>query len=318
MVDADRTSRSQRRLAEELEDDRIVLAADGPAASVVVEELDYARRTPMFEGRRPVYGGIITPTPEALGSLEDVAVDLVDAPSDLDDARGYADGRSSYLLRNPTDTSRVVVACFDRPLQYESDLVLLQKATGALIVQRTPVFGVARLFQDGQVVSWDGRSWTNRATAESLVATLQAAAPDLDPAVAHGLLTLAVHWLAPARAGATLVVHDGITDDSLDTSSASTPPALTLTNRRHFAPLWSYLLQRDLATLVDNRGRLQAIGVGLRSSELADTTISNDLGMRHRSAHRWSHDHPEAVVAVVSTDGPVTVYVGGEAVIGRG
>ena len=317
MVDGDRTARSQRRLAEELEDDRIVVDGDGTTASVVVEEMDYTRSTPMFEGRRPMYGAIITAEPLTLRGWDGADVDLIDAPSDLGDARRFADGRASYLVRNPTDLAHHVLACFDRPLLFEADVVLLQEATGALIVQRTPVFGVTRLFQDGQVVSWDGGGWTSRATAHSLLPALMAAAPELDPTVADGLLTLAVHWLSPARAGATLAVLPPTTDASLDTSGATTPPPLTLTDRRHFPPLLSCLLQRDLATLVDLDGALHAVGVGLLTVGDVDTTLDDDRGMRHRSARRWSVEHPEAVIAVVSSDGPVTVYLGGEAVIGR-
>jgi hypothetical protein len=179
------------------------------------------------------------------------------------------------------------------------------------------VFGVTRLYQDGQVVSWDGGSWTSRATAHRLLPDLLAAVPDLDPMVADGLLTLAIHWLSPARAGATLAVSPPTIDGSLDTSGATTPPALTLTNRRHFPPLLSCLLQRDLATLVDVDGALRALGVGLLSSGDVDSSLDDDRGMRHRSARRWSAEHPDAVTAVVSSDGPVTVFLGGEAVIGR-
>ncbi len=94
----------------------------------------------------------------------------------------------------------------------------------SIIVRRTPVLGLVRLFQNGQVVSWNVWSWTARATARSLLRALHGNAPDLDPTVAHRLLALAIHWLAPARAGATLVVHGEPVDGSLDTSGTSTPP----------------------------------------------------------------------------------------------
>jgi hypothetical protein len=317
MVDGDRPTRSQRRLSEELEDDGIVLDGCGPTVDLVVEEMDYTRATPMFEGRRPMYGAIVTSDPLALVAWEGAGADVIEAPSDLGDARRFADGRASYLVRDPADPAHLLLACFDRPLLFEADVVLLQDATGASIVQRTPVFGVTRLFQGGQVVSWDGGGWSARATARSVLPTLLTAAPDLDPAVADGLLTLALHWLSPARAGATLVVLARTGDASLDLSSASTPPTLTLTERRHFPPLLSCLLQRDLATLVAPDGALHAVGVGLLASGDVDLSLDDDRGMRHRSARRWSAEHAEAVVAVVSSDGPVTVYRGGEEIIGR-
>lgn len=314
MTHADRGSRSRRRLAEELHDDRVDLG-DEAVAAVLVDELDYARRAPMFEGRRPIYGAIVTTDPGQLRAWSAAAVDLVEVRGDLDGARAFADGRSSYLVRNPRDPSRVMVACFDRTLQYEADLVLLQEAIGATIVQRTAVLGVTRLFQSGRVVSWDGNGWTGRPTARSLLPDLQSHAHEVEADVAQGVLTLAVHWLAPARVGATLVLgHDGA-DGSLDRSSAVDPPQLTVTNRQHLPPLLSCLMQRDLATLVDRGGGVHAIGVGLLSSAEADAVVNNAHGMRHRSAQRWSFDHPEAVLTVVSSDGPVTVYKAGEPII---
>lgn len=316
MAEIDRPTRSHLRLADELDEDGIVLPTDERTAALVIEELDYARRAPMFEGRRPIYGALITTAPEALHEWGDVGVDLVDACCDLNDARTYADGRSSYLVRNPDAPDQMTLACFDRPVQYEADIVLLQQATGAHIVQRTPVLAVSRLYQPGQVISWDGRSWVGRATAQSLLPELLSHAPHLDETVAQGVLTVAIHWLAPARVGATLVVHHDYTDGSLDMSGAMPGPELNVTNRRHYPPLLSSLMQRDLATLIDNHGALHALGVGLQSSNSAQEVGNNRQGMRHRSAERWSINHPDATVTVVSADGPVTVYRAGTAIIG--
>lgn len=294
-----------QRLAAELEDDGIVLDDEPAVAALVVEELDYARRVPMFEGRRPLYGAIV------LGArpLEDhdVGLDVVPVDTELAVARTYADGRSSYLVRHPERA--LALACFDRPLQYEADLVRLQEATGAQIIQRTPVFGVIRLFRNGSIVVWDGSSWKARDSAATLLPRLQACAPGLPDGVAKGLLHLAIHWLSPGRVGATLVVHDGPPDPhSVDLASATEPPPLFVTNRRHYPALLSSLEQRDLATFVEPDGRVRAIGVGLRNSAAADAALPGDRGMRHRSAQRWSFDHPGAVLIVVSGDGPISVY----------
>ena len=280
------------------------------------EELDYARRTPMFEGRRPIYGAIVVDDPEVLHRWDEASVELLDAASGIEDARTYSDGRSTYLVRSPRDPQRTTIACFDRALQYEADLVRMQEATGALIVQRTPVLGVSRLFMDDAVVGWNGRWWASRATAQSLFPLVLRHAPGLAPGVAEGLVSLAIHWLAPARAGATLVVHDPDADQArLDMASAVPGPGLKVTNRRHYPPLLSTLQQRDLATLVDPDGTVRAVGVALRASRAALEAVANDQGMRHRSAQRWSFDHPESVVVVVSADGPVSVYCAGREIL---
>ena len=54
-------SGSARRLGEELEDDGIKLEEDELVRELLLEELDYARRIPMFEGRRPLYGSFSMP-----------------------------------------------------------------------------------------------------------------------------------------------------------------------------------------------------------------------------------------------------------------
>jgi DNA integrity scanning protein DisA with diadenylate cyclase activity len=313
MPEVEDLTRFHRRLAEELEDDGIHIVADDPTtAALVVEELNCCRRAPMFEGRQPIYGSIITDEPEELGSWGELGFDLVRSGGTVDDVRPYADGRASYVVRNPEDPHAGVLACFDRPLQYEADLVLLQEATGALVVQRTPMLGVTRLFQPGQVVAWDGRGWSSRATAHDVQPLLCAEVPEIDPEVALGMLTLAIHWLAPTRAGATLVLTDEVVSSSYDMAGAERPPGLTITNRRHLPALWSCLLQRDLATVVALDGSVRAVGVGLLAGVPDDDpTAAGDHGMRHRSALRWSVEHPQAVVAVVSTDGPVTIYRAG-------
>lgn len=316
MAEPDGPTRSQRRLADELDEHGVDLPEDHRTAALLLEELDYARRTPMFEGRRPIYGAVVTSDPEALHRWGEADVELLDARCGLDDARTYADGRSTYLVRDPRDPQRATIACFDRALQYEADLVLLQQATGALIVQRTPVLGVSRLFQHDSVVSWNGRSWEARATARSLLPVVRRHAPELAAEVAEGVISLAIHWLAPARAGATLVVHDPAAgQERLDMAGAVAVPGLDVTNRLHYPPLLSTLQQRDLATIIDPDGTVRAVGVALRASRAALDAVANEQGMRHRSAQRWSFDHPGSIVVVVSSDGPVSVYRAGEAVL---
>ena len=53
---AESLSGSARRLAEELDEDGIDLGSSDAMRERLLAELDYARRIPMFEGRRPLYG----------------------------------------------------------------------------------------------------------------------------------------------------------------------------------------------------------------------------------------------------------------------
>ena len=306
-------SGSARRLAEELEEDGVKLDEHDSVRDLLLDELDYARRIPMFEGRRPLYGSFSMPPGMSITTAGGIAdlVPLDGLPREM--ARTFADGRSAFVVNRHDDSP--VLVCFDRPVQYEAELVQLQEVTGARIVQRTLMFGQVRLFAERRVISWDGQTWTDRPTAAALLTTLRQCAPDLDPAVAHGLLDLAVHWLSPARIGATIVVHEeGFQWASMDVATKFHAPKLSIQNRQHFPALFASLQQHDLATLVTADGSVEYLGVGLRSSAEAERNVDSDRGMRHRSAQRFSYDHPSTTIAVVSDNGPVTIFRGGRAI----
>jgi Probable sensor domain DACNK/DisA bacterial checkpoint controller nucleotide-binding len=306
-------SGSARRLAEELEEDGVKLEEHAGVRELLLDELDYARRIPMFEGRRPLYGSFSMPPGMSITTAGGVAdlVALDGLPRDM--ARTFADGRSAFVV-NRHDESPVLV-CFDRPVQYEAELVGLQEVTGARIVQRTLMFGQVRLFTERRVISWDGQTWTDRPTAAALLTALRQHAPELDPGVAHGLLDLALHWLSPARIGATIVVHEqGFQWASMDVATKFHAPKLSIKNRKHFPALFASLQQHDLATLVSADGSVEYLGVGLRSSVEAERNVDSDRGMRHRSAQRFSYDHPSTTIAVVSDNGPVTIFRDGRAI----
>jgi hypothetical protein len=312
-VSDDLLSGSARRLAEELEDDGVTLDEHDSVRQLLLDELDYARRIPMFEGRRPLYGSFSMPPGMSITTAGGIA-DLV--PLDglsREMARTFADGRSAFVVNRHDDSP--VLVCFDRPVQYEAELVQLQEVTGARIVQRTQMFGQVRLFAERRVISWDGQTWSNRPTAAALTTALHQCAPDLDPAVAHGLLDLAVHWLSPARVGATIVVHEqGFEWASMDVATKFRAPKLSIRNRQHFPALFASLQQHDLATLVTADGSVEYLGVGLRASVEAERNVDSDRGMRHRSAQRFSYDHPSTTIAVVSDNGPVTIFRNGRAI----
>jgi len=61
VVDNDGLPRQLRRLADELDDDGVVLPSEHDFRCRVLDELDHCRRTPVFEGRRPTYGAIVLP-----------------------------------------------------------------------------------------------------------------------------------------------------------------------------------------------------------------------------------------------------------------
>jgi DNA integrity scanning protein DisA with diadenylate cyclase activity len=199
-------------------------------------------------------------------------------------------------------------------VQYEADLVEIQSDTGAFIIQRTPVLSVTRLFTADGVVEWTGYRWTRRPNARAEHESLQPQLADVVPAVLGGVLELAIHWLSPARIGATLVVPGPQRDAGLDLGHSVLAPSLSVTARHHYPALLAALSQTDLACVIEPGGPVRRLGVALRPSPESGAAVDDARGMRHRSAARYTWDQPDALAVVVSEDGPVTVYRAGETV----
>lgn len=300
-------TRGHERLREELVDDGIELPGSSDQVDVVLTELEHARRPPVHEGRSPVYGSFVMPSSEPLCEVPDL-VGLVDLDLPIEQCRLFADGRSSFLVRRPGHSTKL--ASFRRTMQFEAELVELERVTGATIVQRT-IMGVPRLFTPTGVVEWGGSRWRFRPSAQEYLPLVESAVPEAPREVLIGLLDLAAHWLSPSRIGATFLLdldprpHD---DHGQDHSHALAAPPLSVANRAHYSALYSVLAQSDLATLVSADGTVTQFGVGLRSSEKSEATIHLEAGMRHRSAARYTWDHHHTVAFVVSEDGPVTLF----------
>ncbi len=310
-----RLTRAHARLREELEDDGVELPADPHLLDHLLEELDHVRRPPLFEQRAPVYGSFLMPAGTDLAIGGDI-VDLIDLDGMTpEQCRTFADGRSTYLVHRVDGPPRIV--CFDRSIQHEADLVEVQQRTGAWIVQRT-VMGTVRFFTGRGVTEWNGRNWALRLAARHHHFSVCEAVPEAPVAVLEGLLELAVHWLSPAHIGATLVLDvDPHRDDlgHLDVDASLAAPDLHVDRRHHYPALFAVLRQTDLATMIGPDGRVERLGVGLRSSLEAENAVPQDRGMRHRSAARYTHDHHHTVAFVVSEDGPVSVFRRGRAVV---
>lgn len=306
-VDRTQLTRGELRLVDELDDDGIALPGDPAMATAIVQELDHVRRPPLHEGRAALYGAFVVPPGREPTPAADL-VEVIDLGSDIGPARRFADGRSTFLVRGLGRD--VQLACFRRSVQFEADLVEIQERTGVAIVQRT-MLGVPRLFTGEGVVEWNGRSWVVRPGARHLLDGLDRIVADAPRHVLEGILDLCVHWLSPARIGATVLYDfDPRHDDgpSLDLDAAIDAPRLSVLTRHHYPALFAALSQTDLATLVGPDGTVTRLGVGLRSSIESEQAVAQDRGMRHRSAARYTWDHHHTVAFVVSEDGPVTVF----------
>lgn len=304
-------TRAHERLREELDDDGVRLPGTPGEVDLLLTELEYAWRPPVHENRSVFYGSFVLPGERSLVKIDNL-VELLDLDMPIEQARRFSDGRSAFIVRRADGATQL--ACFRRTIQYEADLVDIEQSTGAAIVQRT-LTGVTRVFTPTGVVEWNGHRWRHRPSARVYLPAVRAAVPEASPKLLQGLLDLAVHWLSPARIGATFLLdlepkrHD---DHGLDESAALPSPSLSVLERHHYPALFAVLAQTDLATLVSGHGDVGALGVGLRSSIDSESAVRLESGMRHRSAARYTWDHHHTVAFVVSEDGPVTLFRHGE------
>jgi DNA integrity scanning protein DisA with diadenylate cyclase activity len=222
----------------------------------------------------------------------------------LGDARRFADGLSSWLLRRSAGDHEWLL--FDRPAGSERDLVVLAGALGATLVQRHPS-GRVRIVGAFGVLRTEGFDWHREHPVDALLEIV--ADPD-EPhrVVLKSLLEFAVHDLGARGVGAILILCGGPITRSFAEERLSPPPPLRVGTPFHLAPLRHAISQVDGAAVFDHSGTLRQLGVRLIPSADAEDRVEPIGGMRHISARRYSYDEPAAVVVAVSEDGPVTVF----------
>jgi hypothetical protein len=315
-VDQERfRERRRARLSAEMADAGLRLRLDGPGGEVLLSEVDYARFPPVHEGQFPTYGAILlgsgSPTPEDLGAA------LHPVPPGAERVmRLMADGRQGFLLHRRGRTALMVLPT---PHDREGQLVRLRDEFGArrfTAVHRTPA-GMVRVFGRYGLAVWDGGHWWEKPYAGAYARALLRAVPDATPDAAEAILEFCVHSMSPSPAGATLVwaLHSDLVA-RVAAAGARWVPGLSLKDRTNYGPLRQLLSQSDGAALLSPGGEMIEVGHYLRASPEAYATAGVDpaWGTRHASASRFSFDRADAVVFVVSQDGPVTVYFKGSVV----
>jgi hypothetical protein len=299
-----------RRLAEELAEAGCPVDATTGYGQLLLEEVDHARRPPVFERWAPSHGAILEPTTDrdtwpAATELELQLVPIRAQP--LPAARRFADGMASWILRRVDGDDQWCV--FDRPAGSERDLVILSQALGATLVQRHPT-GAVRIAGAHGVLRWDGVDWQLEPPLRNWIGAV--ASPDVDAEVLTALLAFAVHDLGSRGIGAILVHRTANEPASSVEKRFPAPPALQIRRPSTLGPLRHALHQVDGAAFFDADGTLRALGARLIPSEEARDQVEGIGGMRHTSGRRYSFDDPTATVIVVSEDGPVTVLRGGQ------
>lgn len=310
----ERTNRL-RRLAEELDEEGFGFLT-GDTQTLLLTELDYALRPPVHERRAPTYGSIVEPAhdPEAWSEPTELTLTRrAVGELAIGDARRFADGLSSWLVRADDTESELIV--FDRAAGSERDLVVLADATGATLIQRHPT-GAVRAVGAFGVLRWNGIRWYHEPPVAAWVNTLNACGDDRHHKILGRMLEFAVHDLGARGIGAILVFRPREDPNATYELRLQQPPPLQIKKASDLAPLRHVLAQIDGAAVFDESGILRDLGVRLVPSVDAISLVEGYRGMRHTAGRRYSHDDPDATVIVVSEDGPVTVLRRGH-IIGR-
>ena len=268
---------------------------------------------------KPAYGAIIYSHP--YGSQAGGATPPVRSPgteiyrhSPLRTKRLFADGRTSFVVRAPKSPPLIMVD--PSFVGTELELAGFAAASDGTILQRL-ASGRIRIFRGDVVYSEEGGTWLARRSAAHYRGKFASLGDPRTEETAQAILELCVHNLSPAGRGATLIwFPDRASAPTafLDRSAALEPPELSA-SINHQAPSVSHALgQLDRAVILGGDGSLQLMNVTLecRPSESKRVFVG---GTRHTSAMRYSRSQPEAVVFVVSADGPVTVLHRGSVIV---
>lgn len=305
-----------QRLADELAEEGLPALEGAPDAVGALVELAYALRPQLHEGRVPTYGVLMPPSPAVFDDEARSGPDAVElvpvAELDVQFARRFADGVTSFAVRSGDAITHL--ACFGRNMADEYDLVGRQASLGGLIIQRHPG-GQVRVFGPAGVVRWNGTAWQHDAPVDAWIDRLASVVGDIPLERIRPLLRFAIHELGGRRIGATLIWRPGggPGPDRHIERLVHNAPLLRLHSVGEEAAIAQALSQTDGAAIFDGDASLVAIGIRLAPSSAAEQTVGALSGMRHTSALRYSFDDSDAVVIVVSEDGPVTLMHAGRA-----
>src|SRR3954470_2026910 len=183
----------RRRLAEELEESGLVFDGTDAFRALLLEEIDHVVRPDVHERRVVSSGTIVEPHSDPTTWEPGTQLDILRGSADqqpLSDARRFADGLSSWLLRRTDRTAEWMV--FNRPAGSERDLVVLASVFDATIVQRHPA-GAVRVIGAFGVLRWNGFSWHHEPPLKSWIGAVNTSLADHDAAVIEDMLKFAIH-----------------------------------------------------------------------------------------------------------------------------
>ncbi|HMD34708.1 MAG TPA: diadenylate cyclase [Vicinamibacterales bacterium] len=257
------------------------------------------------------YGAIVArerPNIEQLGRL----LPTDGLPDDV--IHSLADGRQTLTI--VAKGQRLELLLLNEPMDTEQDFASHAVWVDGVIVANDNR-GVVRIVTDSSITVVQGRRWMTKDLVYEAAEDIMQIRPSADARVVRKLLELTHHRISPARIGATILYRlgdAGATTKGRDAGVALARVGLSVLNDAEH-PIFVHLARyHDGALLVGRDGHLEAVNVIIRPSSASERAVPAMKGTRHTSAARHSHDVPDVLAFVVSTDGPVTVFSGGHRV----
>ncbi|MFM7427367.1 MAG: diadenylate cyclase [Elainella sp.] len=274
-------------------------------------ELDYALQPIIHEGKIRPFGFIVLHQPP------DPAWRILQV--ELANARKLADGCHSFLLFEAEIFHGILL--LEQKAETEWQLANLQQALQAVIC-RTTTEGITQIFCQTGILLHQMRRWYQKPALRHLVQGIYSSQPQIDLGQLQDILEFCFYELSPQKIGAILVWYFApICTQELD---ILLPSQLLWRHRQsseiklgtvvNNAVLQHVLGYTDGAVILDADGTILGAGAHLKYSRESARAIPAYKGTRHTSAKRFSYDCPHSLVFVVSSDGFLTVFLGGEAI----
>jgi hypothetical protein len=277
----------------------------GVAETAILTEIDHALRPDVHEQRVPPYGVILSPTD--LGSLD--ATQKVSTQPLGKFARQAADGRRSFVVYSG---GGIGLWRFSGGFEDERQLIEVANSAHALVVKRREN-GMVTIIWDDHSYTVQHRRWLVRMPIDTMwksVAQVCSAPVSLTKAILRlccyifsprGVGTTLVWYLKePTHAEASLWQAPNLADLALDVEDVD-DSAEILHLGRYF----------DGAFLLAPEGTVRRLGGHLGYSAETAQLVPGYRGTRHTSAKRYSYEHANTIVFVVSQDGDVSVFSDG-------
>ncbi len=244
-------------------------------------------------------------------------VRLVDVPQEgAGELRSLADGRRTFLAYMGDPAPKLAV--LTRAIGDDIRLLELAGMADGLAIKRD-VSGTVRIAQGADLWLVENRNWNRKSGILEHMDLVQSCLGHM-PGQLHStlwsLLRLAYYFLSSRNIGTTLVWRvreprdrtvEGLSNKGLDVREMN----LGTNNESEYSAIEHLLKYRDGAAIIGPTGNIEQVGTHLIYGDDAAEEIQPDGGTRHTSARRFSFEHDETVVFVVSQDGPVSIYSDG-------